>query len=280
MNTANLSNALGITRCADRIELTHAGTAEPLLVHHAATGERPYLHPVRTPRSGTTVTEDRPAHHPWQHGLYFGLNGVNGVGFWTEGLYNDPEKDGRIRVISADAGSDTWHVTSDWCEPGGDVLMSDRVEGSARLIDDTLEIDLLWTITARVAITLTQYNYGGLFLRMPYRTDCQATLLTPTGNRTPGEAEGAALPWLGVAMQIDAAVASVVILNAPGNPDAPALWRADGEYGIGPAIQRKAALVWPAGHAVRYAYRVSVSDGTPSAELLAATYKRYTGAKL
>ena len=55
---------------------------------------RPYIHPLRAPKAGGILTENAPGHHPWQHGLYVGLNDVNGIGFWTEGLGADRDKDG------------------------------------------------------------------------------------------------------------------------------------------------------------------------------------------
>jgi putative heme-binding domain-containing protein len=39
---------------------------------------RPYLHPVRDPSGHTVLTEDRPADHPWQHGIFTGFHQVNG----------------------------------------------------------------------------------------------------------------------------------------------------------------------------------------------------------
>src|SRR5918997_1728723 len=59
-----------------RIALSRPGTEAPLLVQRAAPDHRPYLHPVLAPDGAGVVTEDAPAHHPWQHGVYTGLTDV------------------------------------------------------------------------------------------------------------------------------------------------------------------------------------------------------------
>src|SRR5215212_6004321 len=53
---------------------------------------RPYLHPVRDPSGRVVLTEDRPADHPWQHGIFTGFHKVNGLDFWTE-------KEGKQRFV-------------------------------------------------------------------------------------------------------------------------------------------------------------------------------------
>ena len=45
---------------------------------------RPYLHPLRDASGKVVLTEDKPADHPWQHGIFTGFHRVNGVGYWKE----------------------------------------------------------------------------------------------------------------------------------------------------------------------------------------------------
>jgi len=44
---------------------------------------KPYFHPVAL-IDGTVLTQDRPADHPWHHGLWFSWKYINGVNFWEE----------------------------------------------------------------------------------------------------------------------------------------------------------------------------------------------------
>jgi type 1 glutamine amidotransferase len=44
---------------------------------------KPFFHPLAL-LDGTVLTEDRPADHPWHHGLWFTWKFINGVNFWEE----------------------------------------------------------------------------------------------------------------------------------------------------------------------------------------------------
>ena len=86
-----MKNALKVDAAPHEIRISRPGSREPLVVQKANPNQRPYLHPLRTPCERAIMTEDRPPHHAWQHGLYIGLNDVNGIGFWTEGLQKGRE---------------------------------------------------------------------------------------------------------------------------------------------------------------------------------------------
>src|ERR1051326_2130218 len=45
---------------------------------------RPYLHPLRDASGRILLTEDKPADHPWQHGIFTGFHRVNGFNYWKE----------------------------------------------------------------------------------------------------------------------------------------------------------------------------------------------------
>ena len=65
-----------------RIAIYRAGEYAPLVTQNAPEDRRLFLHPLRTSDGAAVLTEDAPPHHLWQHGLYTGLNEVNGIGFW------------------------------------------------------------------------------------------------------------------------------------------------------------------------------------------------------
>ena len=69
-----------------RVSVLRAGSTTPILVQNAEADHRPFIHPIMSPGGAGVITENAPSHHLWQHGLYIGLNDVNGVGFWMEGL--------------------------------------------------------------------------------------------------------------------------------------------------------------------------------------------------
>src|SRR5687767_769501 len=57
---------------AGTLTVRRAGSRQALVTQNAAPNHRPYLHPLRA-SDGRVVTEDRPAHHPHQTGLFWGL---------------------------------------------------------------------------------------------------------------------------------------------------------------------------------------------------------------
>ena len=66
----------------NRLLIRRAGAPAPLLIQNARADSRPFIHPLAAPDGNGVLTEDSPAHHKWQHGLYVGLNQVNGHDFW------------------------------------------------------------------------------------------------------------------------------------------------------------------------------------------------------
>ena len=69
--------------------------------------ERPYLHPVRDAGGNVVLTEDKPADHPWQHGIFTGFHRVNGFNYWKE----DQGRQRFVRLLDLKEASD--HVTFD-----------------------------------------------------------------------------------------------------------------------------------------------------------------------
>src|SRR5688500_11279453 len=170
---------------SDRVEIYRAAAAlaaaaepaRPILVQHAARDRRPYIHPIVAPDGrGGELTEDAPPHHPWQHGLYVGLNDVNGVGFWTEGLHaTNAPTDGTIHPHLASASVDpdgraaSWRVASEWRGPDGGTILEDAQSWTLLDRGDAYALDLSWRLRAAggADVRFGQYAYGGLFLRMP-----------------------------------------------------------------------------------------------------------------
>ena len=55
------------------ISVFRENATEPLVVQNARAGFRPYLHPIMAPDGKGILTENNPAHHPHQTGLYWGF---------------------------------------------------------------------------------------------------------------------------------------------------------------------------------------------------------------
>lgn len=213
------------------------------MVQHAVPDCRPFIHPLLAPDGRTVLTENAPAHHPWQHGLYTGLNDVNGAGFWTEGLYEKHRAiDGTFHPLPLTApqvidGFVTWVVQCEWRSHAGEALLLEEQHWSARntSLEGICSVELTWTLTAKVDLTFGRYDYGGLFLRMPFRKGRGGEAINSAGQRD-AEAEAQRARWCAVAMPLDdGAWAGVALFDHPSNMQFPTPWRVDNELGIGPS---------------------------------------------
>ena len=275
--------ALYAEHSSDSITLYRSGLTPALITQRADPDHRPYIHPLLAPDGVGELTENEPGHHLWQHGLYVGLNDVNGVGFWTEGLNNSKEYDGTFHPHPlappeiTDNRAD-WNVTTDWRSPHSEPMLTETQKWSLEDRGDTLALDLEWELRAATDLQFGQYSYGGLFLRMPWRAENGADLLTSEGAAGPDEAEGKRARWIALAMPIpgrDAGPAGIAILDHPANPEHPAPWRVDSNFGIAPSrcitgewhLSRLAATV--------SRYRVFVYAGGISREAVEAEWRRF-----
>ena len=250
-------------------QLTIARTthAEPLLIQQARLNHRPYIHPIVAPDGRGVLTEDAPPHHPWQHGLYVGLNDVNGVGFWTEGLRGSPQ-DGSFHPQPltpplVDADQVAWSVVTDWHAPDRSLLLTETQRWSFHDGGDHYRLTLDWSVTAAVDLTFGQYSYGGLFLRMPYRKEVGGAVINSEGLSN-SAAEGQRARWTAVAMPLadrDEEWAGIAIFDHPANLRFPTPWRVDNQLGIAPSPCIVGAWSLAAGATASWRYGLFVFSG-------------------
>lgn len=245
-----------------------AGSRRPLVVQRALPDRRPYLHPLRTPDGAHELTEDMPLHHPWQHGVAIGLNDLNGVGFWTEGLLpGHAADDGRILAEPLAAphrqdGVVTWQVSARYEAPDGRALLQERQ--SWRWQADGVGgygLALTWSLTALTAVRAGASAYGGLFVRAPVVPDAPITLLTSAGATTPALADGRPARWVALALGGPRGWATIAVADHPTNPGHPQPWRVDGEFGFGPSRSILGPWTLAAGETVVSRYRLLVASG-------------------
>lgn len=227
---------------AERLAIFRRDETRALVVQNAPANKRPYIHPILAPDGVGEITENEPGHHLWQHGLYVGLNRVNGYGFWTEGLNDDP-LDGtfhpkRLAAPTIEGNGVSWRVETVYRAPDGKALLNETQ--SWRLEDRiaALALDVHWSMAAETDLEFGQYAYGGLFLRMPWRRETHGDVLTSEGAATVETAEGQRARWVAIAMPIpgrDCGPAGFAFLDHPSNLEFPNPWRVDGGLGIVPS---------------------------------------------
>src|SRR5215211_7746680 len=85
---------------------------------------RPYLHPLRDPSGRVVLTEDRPADHPWQHGIFTGFHRVNGFNYWKE----DEGRQRFVRLLDSRERLDhaSWRALVEYIAPDGFAILEEE----------------------------------------------------------------------------------------------------------------------------------------------------------
>jgi hypothetical protein len=258
-----------------------------LVGQNAKPGDRPHVHPLIAPDGVGEATENRPPHHPWQRGLYVGLNDVNGEDFWVEGLIPGwPSRSGSFDVLSCEVlptdHTAAWRVRTAYLDGDGDRLLVETQTWT--LVDREVDyfLDLDWQLEAVVPVVFGAYEYGGPFLRMPYREGTPAEVLTSEGATTPADADQQRARWVALGMPLPGREGlpeprvTVTIMDHPDNPEHPVPWRVDEDFGVAPS--RCIAGEWrlEAGESTRAVHRFLVALGSPDAEAAESAYRNLT----
>ena len=280
MNAPATSHLLTAYHRGDSITIRRGG--REVLVQNARADHRPFIHPIMVPDSDGILTENAPAHHPWQHGLYVGLNKVDGVGFWTEGLTNSPT-DGTfhprpLELPTIDGNSASWAVVSEWRRPGGAPLLTETQSWTLHDRGTSYELDLEWTLAAIVPIIFGEYSYGGLFVRMPFRE--RGIVITSEGHADCASADGKRARWVAISMPIPDRLASggmagLAMMDHPSNPEHPAPWRVDSQVGIAPSRCIAGAWKLAAGTATTSRLRTFIHGGPTDTAAVEESWVRF-----
>ncbi len=258
---------------AGTIAVYRADGKEPIVTQNARPGFRPYLHPIIAPDGNGELTENSPGHHRHQTGLYWGFTRVNGqpvpkdtikkrnkewhrksggkggdkpaelVKAHGRDFFHHPESDYWRRdsatVIQALGEEVKWQTVYAMLDEAGKSIMTETQSWTMRADGDKFILDLEWTGAAQTDITIGEYDYGGLFLRMPYRKDIRGEAINAARQRNQ-QAEGKRAQWVDVGMEIEGRddLGHIAIFDHPDNVGFPQSWRVDGQLGVGPARSR------------------------------------------
>jgi len=226
----------------EQLRIFRWGMTIPLLVQHARPDQRPFIHPILAPDGVGEVTEDGAGgHHDWQHGLFIGLNEVNGVRFWKE----EAGVDGAIHpqpvlVQMIDRNAVAWIVNSEWRSPHDDPMVAETQAWTLRDEGSQLILDLSWTLRGLIDLHFGQYAYGGLYLRSPFRPDSGTLVVNSEGVQNLAM-DGKRARWAAVQQPIPGRencherICTVAILDHPNNPEHPVPWRTDRHAGLSPS---------------------------------------------
>ena len=262
---------------AGTLSVFRAGGSEPILTQNARPDARPYLHPIAAPDGKGQVTEFSPEHHKHQTGLYWGFTRLNGRDF-----FHNPTGDYWRRVsatVTQQSGDEVrWQTVYDLLDAEGKTILTDTERWSMRERNGTFELDLEWRGEAKTDVTVGKYDYGGLFLRMPWREGIPGEVVNAARQRNE-RAEGQRAMWIDVGLQVEGRtdLAHVAIFDHPDNTGYPQAWRVDGQFGVGSARTREGDWTIKKGDTEVVRHRFVVYTGKLDDVELTGAWSEYGG---
>ena len=262
---------------AGTISVFRKGMDEAILTQNAKADFRPYLHPIVAPDGKGVLTEYSPGHHKHQTGLYWGFTRVNGRDF-----FHNPGGD-FWRQVSAEVVQDTgkivkWKTVYDLLDEKGNAMLRETQNWSMRESGGKYFLDLEWRGDAQTDVTIGKYDYGGLFLRMPWREGIKGEVVNAARQRNE-KAEGQAALWVDVGMQVEGRddLAHIAIFDHPDNQGYPQQWRVDSQLGVGPARARQGDWTIAKGQLEIIRHQLVVYTGELDDVALTQTWGEYSG---
>ena len=224
---------------AETISIYRGDEKTPILVQNAKANFRPFIHPLVAPDGKGTLTEYSPGHHKHQTGIYWGYTRVNGRDYFHH-PDGDYWKRVSAKVIEDKGAAVKWQTVYNLLDSTGAAVLTETQNWSMREKDHKYLLDVEWVGDAQTDVTIGKYDYGGLFVRMPWKEGINGAVVNAARQKNE-KAEGQVATWVDIGMQVEGRtdLAHIAILDHPENKGYPQIWRVDGQLGAGPARARK-----------------------------------------
>ena len=258
------------------ITISRGGDTEPIVTQNARPDFRPYLHPIVAPDGHGVLTEYSPDHHKHQTGLYWGFTRVNGRDYFHH-LEGDYWRRVSADIIQAKGHEVSWRTVYDQLDEAGNAVLRERQIWSMHEHDGEYSLELQWNGEAQTDVTIGKYDYGGLFLRMPWKPGINGEVVNGVRQRN-GKAEGQRAPWVDVGMQVEGRndLSHIAIFDHSKNKGYPQHWRVDGQLGVGPIRARKEDWTIKKGQSETIRYGVHVYTGKLNDKELTNKWSQYS----
>jgi len=249
-------------KATETIMVYRPGQKTPILTQVAKTNFRPYLHPIVAPDGKGVLTEYSPGHHKHQTGLYWGFTRVNGRDYFHH-PQGDYWRQVSAKIVEAKGTTVKWQTVYDLLDSTGNAVLRETQNWSMREQNGKYLLDLDWNGEAKTDVTIGKYDYGGLFLRMPWKEGIKGEVVNAARQHNE-KAEGQSAPWVDVGMQVEGRtdLVHMAVFDHPQNRNYPTPWRVDGQLGIGPARARKADWGIKKGDTEVLRHQIMVYTGT------------------
>lgn len=265
----------------DTISVFRSGETVPILTQNARPDFRPYIHPIVAPDGRGVLTEYSPEHHPHQTGLYWGFTRVNGRDYFTHPEGTHWSRVSALVLKPESSATDLnvrWQTVYNLLDEKGGALLRETQVWTMREQDDEYILELEWSGEALTDITIGEHEYGGMFLRMPWREGIAGQAFNSV-RQADGDAEGQRAVWLDVGMQIEGRddQAHIAIFDHPANPGYPQPWRVDAQLGVGPVRARLGEWSIAKGETATIKHQLRVYTGELNDISLTAAWSSFAG---
>ena len=270
-----------VDEAAGKISVFREGGERAILVQNARPDFRPYLHPIVAPDGLGELTEYSPGHHRHQTGLYWGFTRLNGRDYFhhPEGTHWRRASFGALPVVRTAEGDQVgWKTVYDLLDEDGEPVLRETQSWSLLAAGGEYRLDLDWRGAALRDVTVSKYDYGGLFLRMPWKEGIDGEVVNAARERG-RRAEGRRSLWVDTGMTVAGREdrAHVAIFDHPKNGGFPQPWRVDGQLGVGPVRARLGDWKIAKGKTEHIRHRIIVYTGQLDDVALTKKWSEYTG---
>ncbi|MBX3422109.1 MAG: PmoA family protein [Pirellulaceae bacterium] len=270
-----------LTETGDAIQVYRQGDSEPVVTQVARESFRPFLHPIVAPDGQGLMTESSPTHHPHQTGIFWGPTRVNGRDYFHhpgEGYWRRVSSSVLKAQALGPGDSVQWQTVYDLLDAEGQPVMRQSQIWTMRDEDARYILDLQWTGTALTDVTIGKYEYGGLFVRMPWTPQTAGQVMN-NARHSGLRAEGQRSVWLDVGLQLAGRtdMAHFAIFDHPQNFSYPQAWRVDSQFGVGPVPTRQGDWSIAGGQQETIRHRLVAYTGHMSNAELMQLWSAYSG---
>jgi len=253
------------------------GVAAPILTQNARPDFRPYLHPIVAPDGKGVLTEFSPGHHKHQTGLYWGFTSVNGRDY-----FHNPDNNYWRRVSSelviARGAEVKWSTVYHLLDAAGEPIMAETQLWTMHDSGDRYLLDLEWKGEALIDLTFAKKDYGGLFLRMPWRAGMVGAAIN-SNRQSNDRADTQRAIWVDLGLKLEGRtdLAHIAIFDHPQNAGYPQPWRIDRQLGVGPSRSILGDWTLAKGKTEIIRHQFVVYSGPLNDVALTEAWKAYTG---
>lgn len=272
---------ISTSEAGELIHVRRSGGTEPILTQHAGANSRPFLHPLVAPDGKGVLTELSPTGREHQTGIFWGFTRLNGRDY-----FHHPGEDYWRRVDAKILKGDNqsgweevrWQTVYELLNEAGQPVLRETQIWTMRAEANEFVLDLQWTGEGLEDVTIGRYDYGGLFVRMPWRPEIDSSVVNAARQRN-GRAEGQRAPWVDIAMQVEGRDdrAHIAIFDHSKNPGFPQPWRVDKQQGVGPVRARLGDWQIARGEKVLIRHQLRVYTGTLNDVELTEKWARFSG---